>query len=70
MQNNHTCPKCGSEVILSGSVSCLCDKIFCMGKYCGANKLYSFYECTNAKCKNDGIPQDTKEFYNKYLPKT
>jgi len=60
------CPKCGSEVVLFGHVNCLCDKDFCFGQRCGADKLFSFYECTNEKCKDKGTPPDTLSYMQRH----
>lgn len=60
------CPECGSKVSLTGAVGCLCDKDFCGGQRCGANKLHHRFKCQNEKCGLEGTPRDTKIYYNVY----
>lgn len=67
MSSEYKCPKCGSDTILSGSVSCWCDKDFCTGQRCGADKLYANYECTNDNCKDKGTPPVTDAYYRRHL---
>jgi hypothetical protein len=56
------CPQCDHEVILSGSVPCLCDKDFCTGQRCGANDLFYNYRCP--ACEATGTPEDTQNYIN------
>lgn len=67
MKNKFKCPKCEENTILSGSVSCWCDKDFCTGQRCGANKLYNDYTCTNKKCKATGTPPETEAYYKRHM---
>lgn len=57
-----SCPKCGSDVELSGTVNCLCDKDFCGGQRCGANNLRRHYKCTNSDCGDEGTPPETMSY--------
>ena len=59
------CPKCGSDAKCFGRVSCLCDKDFCLGQRCGADKLFSNYTCE--KCGYSGTPPETQNYYDKYM---
>ena len=67
MNKEYKCPKCNADTILSGSVSCWCDKDFCSGQRCGADKLYLDYKCTNDKCKDKGTPSDTEEYMVRHI---
>lgn len=60
------CPDCGSDVELSGSVSCWCDKDHCIGQRCGADELLDNYTCTNPKCGKTGTPEKTKHYYERH----
>ncbi len=69
MPNALNCPKCGSATILSGRVSCWCDKDFCSGQRCGANDLADNYACTNKECEATGTPPETSAYYSRHSPK-
>lgn len=57
------CPKCGSEVVLSGIVRCLCDKDYCTGQRCGASEMSRHYQCKNPDCLDEGMPDTTRVYY-------
>ena len=60
------CPVCQSPIKLSGRVACWCNKDYCHGQRCGADKLSAHYECTDELCKASGVPLDTQEYKEKY----
>lgn len=60
------CPDCGSPVILKGSVTCWCDRDFCHGQRCGADKLFADYTCTNKECGKTGTPDKTEAYYERH----
>ena len=67
--SNFKCPKCGSKVLFSGNVLCWCDKDFCSGQRCGADKLYRDYTCQNENCKHTATPPETENYYYRHRPK-
>lgn len=69
MDKEFKCPNCGSDTKLSGSVSCWCDKDFCMGQRCGADDLFNAYKCLNTNCGTTGVPPDTEAYYKRHMPK-
>ncbi|ESL77662.1 Uncharacterised protein [Enterobacter hormaechei] len=60
------CPDCQSPVVLSGKVSCWCDRDNCFGQRCGADSLYDDYTCTNQECGKTGTPDKTKAYYERH----
>lgn len=67
MMKTIKCPNCNEEAELSGRVSCWCDKDFCNGQRCGADRLYAHYKCSH--CGAEGEPEDTKNYYSRHMPK-
>jgi len=60
------CPECKSDVTLSGSVTCWCDKNYCAGQRCGADKLFRKYKCKNPDCGREGTPDLTNAYYERH----
>lgn len=59
------CPNCGKEANASGSVSCWCDRDFCEGQRCGADRLFAEYECPF--CGSKGTPPETLAYQKAHL---